>query len=426
MTGKKNSKKSKAGFTQSFLKRSQDTISSLKRRIQALSQKEEALEQQEKDLAQTIRGTKAKEVRVSISVESVIKGTIAIFLLIALVQVLGMIRSTIILFLVALFLASTITPVVDQLQKYRIPRPLGIILVYMLVLGVFVLMFTTLIPVIAEQIQTLALSVRDMIQNLVNGQSADSWVMKQIQPYANQLWESIDQKEIINNLTSTLQDIARNLTNFAGNAIGAILAIFNGIFNLIMVLIVSFFMVANSKHTTDFFHSLFPHKYSGYITEKTTQISKQIGEWVRGQVLLAIAMGVLTFIVFKIIGINYALTLSMVSGISEFIPYLGPIITFASAALIAVNQDPMLVIWLIPAYAIIQFVEGNILVPLIVGRSVGLNPVVVMFALLAGAAIGYQIGEGFFMGLVGMIIAVPIANIIKIFVTDYTDRNKTP
>ena len=146
-------------------------------------------------------------------------------------------------------------------------------------------------------------------------------------------------------------------------------------------------MVVSSKHTSNFFHSLFPHKYSAYISVKSKQISIRIGEWIRGQMLLAIVMGVLTFTIFKIIGINYALTLGMVSALAEFVPYLGPLITFGSATLIALNQDPVLMFWLIPAYAILQFLEGNILVPLIVGRSVGLNPIVVLFSLLSGATI---------------------------------------
>ena len=81
-------------------------------------------------------------------------------------------------------------------------------------------------------------------------------------------------------------------------------------------------------------------------------------------------------------------------------------------------------LWLIPAYAVMQFLEGNIMVPLIVGRSVGLNPIVVLFALLTGATIGIKLGGSFALGLVGMIIAVPVANIISIFVSEYTEKNK--
>ena len=407
----------------SFLEKSQKKINELRKKLQILSRKEEYLEEEEKVLLKKAKA-EAKELKIVLSVESVIKATIAIFLLIALVQVLGMIKSIIIIFLVALFLSATINPAVDRLTVYKIPRALGIIIIYILVIGVFVVMFSNLVPIIADQIGQLALSLRDMIQNLVTNPDPDSWFIKQLQPFAQQIWQNVDQAQLISQVSNTLKGIASQLTNFAGNAIGAIFTIFNGIFNLLLVLIITFFMVVNKQHTSNFFYSLFPHKYSAYISLKSKQISTRIGEWIRGQLLLAIAMGVLTFIVFSIIGLNYALTLALLSALAEFIPYLGPLITFLSAALIALNQDPILLLWLIPAYAAMQFLEGNVLVPLIVGRAVGLNPIIVIFALLSGATIGFKIGGSFGLGPVGMIIAVPIANIISLFVEEYTGKYK--
>lgn len=409
--------------TKSFIKKSQQKINEIKKKLEDLKTQERILEHEEKELAKEVRKPE-KEVRVVLSVDSVVRATIAILLVFALVYILGMIKSIIIIFLVALFLSAAFNPAIDRLEKHHIPRPLGIILMYIVVLGVFVLMITSLVPIIAEQIGSLALSVRDMILNIVSGKDPDSWFMSKIQPIANQIWENVDQAQVMSSLTNTLKDIASKLTDFAGNALGAVFAVFNGIFNMLLVLIITFFMVVSSRHTSNFFHSLFPRKYSGYISRKSKQISIRIGEWIRGQVTLAIVMGVLSFVVFSVIGLNYALTLAMVSALAEFVPYLGPLITFVSAALIALNQDPILLLWLIPAYAVLQFLEGNILIPLIVGRSVGLNPIVVLFALLSGATIGFSISGSIGLGLVGMIIAVPLANIISLFVEEYTEKNK--
>ncbi|MDH5597013.1 MAG: AI-2E family transporter, partial [Candidatus Peregrinibacteria bacterium] len=314
----------------SFLKRSQEKIDKLKKKLQVISKKEHELEKEEKVLLQSVK-THSREMHFVVSVESVVKATIAIFLLIGLVRLLGIIQSVIILFLVALFLSATFNPAVDKLENYKIPRPIGIILIYILVIGVFVVMFSNLIPIIALQISDLASGVRDMIQNIVENKDPDSWFMRQLQPILDQVWQNVDEAQVVSQLTETLKGIASGLTNFAGNAIGAIFKIFNGIFNLLLVLIITFFMVVNKKHTSDFFHSLFPHRYSSYITLKSKQISLRIGEWIRGQLLLALAMGILTFIVFWMIGLNYALTLALLSALAEFIPYLGPIITFTSA-----------------------------------------------------------------------------------------------
>lgn len=409
--------------TKNFFRKSQKKINNLKKILQTLSLKEKKLEKEEKQLIKMVEKP-AQEMKVSLSIDSVVKATIAILGVIALAYLLFFIKQIIIIFLVALFLSAAFNPGVDKLSKYYIPRGLGIIIMYIMVLGIITIIFTSLVPIIANQVSDLAVQVRDYVQNIVSGDLENSWFIRKIQPIANQIWQNVDQAQILNSLTSGLREIGSKLTSFAGNAIGAIFTIFNGIFNLILVMIITFFMIVNKQNTSEFFHSLFPRKYSNYISEKTKKISIKIGEWVRGQVLLALAMGLLTFIIFKIIGVNFALTLAMVSALAEFIPYLGPLITFSSAALIALNQSPVILLWLIPAYAVIQFLEGNIMVPLIVGRSVGLNPIVVLFALLSGATIGVKIGGSFALGLVGMIIAVPMANVISIFVEDYTGKNK--
>jgi predicted PurR-regulated permease PerM len=414
---------------ESLFQKSQKKIDNLKKSLQAISLKEMMLADSEKEIENEIAAFRKKsngtpEVKVSLSVESVVKATLAVMLVIGAVYLVGFIKAVLILFLVALFLSATLSPAVDSLQKHHVPRPLGILIIYAIVLGIFITIFTSLVPIIAQQISSLAHSAKGMIENILSNQSGDSWFMIKIEPWIKQISESLNQTQVISNLSTSLQELGSQLTNIAGNALGAVLVIFNGLFNMILVLIVTFFMIMNREHTTNFFHSLFPTKYSGYINLKMKQVSLRIGEWVRGQVLLALAMGVLAFTIFSILGLNYATTLAMVAALGEFIPYLGPIITFVSAFLIALNQDPHLALWLIPAYGLIQFIESNIMVPLIVGRSVGLNPVVIIFAILCGAAIGSQVGGSPAMGFLGMILAVPMANIISIFIEDYTAKHK--
>lgn len=408
--------------TKNLLKRSQKRINELKDKIKALSQ-EENKKQPQRPMTRVVHKP-SQEIRVVLSIESIVKATFAVFAVVGLFYLLFFIKEILIIFLVALFLSAAFNPAVDRLQAYKIPRALGIIIMYAIVLGIIIFIFTSLVPIIANQVTSLAFSVRDMVQNIVSGEETDSWIVQNLQSVANQVWQNVDQTQVLNSLTSGLREVGSKLTNFAGNAIGAIFVVFNGLFNLVLVLIITFFMILNKQNTANFFHSLFPKRYSAYITDKMAQVSERIGEWIRGQVFLALAMALLTFIVFTTIGLNFALTLAMVSALGEFIPYLGPLITFFSAALIALNQDPVLVLWLIPAYAVIQFLEGNIMVPLIIGKSVGLNPIVILFALLSGATLGIQLGGSYGLGLVGMIIAVPVANIISIFIEEYTEKNK--
>lgn len=407
-----------------WFRKSQKTIDTLKKKLSSLAQKNETEEKKEEVIFKSTQIKAPQEVKVTVSIGSVIKASLAILAVLGLVYLLSWIKSIIILFLVALFLATIFGPSVDRLQRFRIPRALGIVLMYILVIGVFAMIFSSLVPILAGELSTLATSVKDMIQNVLTNPSPHSWLLTKLQPTLQEVWKSVDQTQIVNDLTSSINSVASRLTDFAGNAVGAVFTIFNGLFNLILVMVVTFFMILNKKHTRDFFNSLFPSRYSDYINLKMQQITKRIGRWVQGQLMMGVSMGCLVLVVFWIIGIKYALTLAMVAAIGEFIPFFGPIITFSSALLIALNQDPILVLWLIPAYAIVMFIESNVFVPIIIGRSSGLNPIVIMFAMFSFATIGAKFGESLGVGLIGMMLAVPIADIISIFVEDYRDKKK--
>ena len=126
-------------------------------------------------------------------------------------------------------------------------------------------------------------------------------------------------------------------------------------------------------------------------------------------------MFTLYFIGFKILGLEYAITLAMMGGIAELFPVIGPVLAGVPAALIAFNESPWLILWVIGIIIIAQQVEGNILIPLVMRKAVGLKPAVIIISVL----IGYQI-----FGLLGIILAVPIATTASIFIGDYLNKEK--
>ena len=125
-------------------------------------------------------------------------------------------------------------------------------------------------------------------------------------------------------------------------------------------------------------------------------------------------MGTLTGFGFFFMGVEYAATLGMIAAIAEFLPMVGPTITFITAALIASNQSLWLVVGVAIWCLVMQILEGNIFIPLIMRRAVGLSPVIIILAMMVGFN---------FLGLLGIIISLPVATIISIFVDDYRRRN---
>ncbi len=358
---------------------------------------------------------KAERVIVELSMASVAKATLLIILLYVLATFLSSIKEILVLFFVSVFLAAALDPAVDALQAKKIPRALGVLIIYFAVFIFLFIFISQLIPLIGNQVSDLADKITVFIENLTSNGKSDLPLAKHWKPFVDDFMTTIDQETLIANLQAGLEYVAGQLKGIAGNTWSALTVVFNGIVNAIIVLVLTFFMVIEEENSERFLRSLFPSRYSQYIVTKSTKIKNKVGDWLRGQVTLAITMGLITGLGFFIMGVDYAATLGMIAAIAEFLPMIGPTITFLAAALIALNQS----IWLVLAVAIwcifMQILEGNVLIPLIMRRAVGLSPVIIIVAML----IGFQ-----FLGILGIIIALPTATVISIFIEDYTKKNK--
>ncbi len=305
------------------------------------------------------------------------------------------------------------------MESWGLSRGFSIILLFVAVFGVLIFLISTLVPIIAEQLESIANVLEEWIRNAFRGeQEAEGFIQERIQPILNSILVQVDTEEIIATINENINSIASNLSSFASTGISIISNTFSAIFNLILVLLLTFFMVLDRKNLNDFFHSLFPNRHQKYLTEKMHLVQIKIGEWVHGQILLFVIVGSITYIVFSILGIPYALTLALVFGLAEFVPYVGPAFSFLVAAPVAFNDSLATGLALIVFYVCLQFVEGNIIVPWVMKRSVGLPPIVTIIALIVGASFPQIINP-----IIGMIFAVPVATIIAIFVRDFTSRH---
>lgn len=364
---------------------------------------------------------KAVPVTVNISSISVAKAAAVIALFVALAFIVYEIRSIILIFFVAFILSAALDPTVDKLEAKRIPRALSILLIYLIffiVLGVFISNF---IPLIAEQVIELAGRIGEIFTNLTTNGKSDIPFMDKIKPLIGQFLESADQQTLVEGIQTSLSEFGEQLKNIAGNAWKALTLVFRSIFNVILTLVLTFFMTMEERGIQKFIQSLFPKKYSRYIIEKSEAVKEKIGGWIRGQLMLSLAVGTTIFIglsiinIFSPVDIKYTATLAMIAAITEFIPYIGPILASIPAILIALNLSPFLVLWVIFVYWLTNWLENNFLVPVIMKKAVGLSPVITIFAMLAGFH---------FLKIVGIILAVPVTTIIWIFLRDYSEKKK--
>lgn len=356
-----------------------------------------------------------EHVIVHLSMSSVAKATLVVIFLYVGMEFIYSIREILVLFFVALLLSAALDPTIDYLEKKKIPRGFGIIFLYLVAFFVIGFFISKLVPLVAEQTLELARHIGDLIKNLTTNQKSDIPFFDKLRPLIERFLASVDEETLTQNLQIALENIGGQLKNIAGNTFTAIQVVFNGIFNAVLVLVLAFFMTINEKCIERFFVSIFPSRYEKYIMVKTHAIKQGVGAWLRGQLLLCFIIGLMTYIGLLILGVPYAATLAMIAGLFELIPYVGPFLSAVPAILIALNISPWMALWVVVAYFIIQEMENNVVVPLVMKSAVGINPIIIFFALL----VGFQ-----FLGVLGMILAIPVATIVSIFVKDFTSRDR--
>jgi predicted PurR-regulated permease PerM len=184
--------------------------------------------------------------------------------------------------------------------------------------------------------------------------------------------------------------------------LGLAVSVFGGLFSFVAILVISFYLSVMKNGIENFLASVVPDRYEGYVTDLWRRVEVKVGLWLQGQMLLALIVGLLVFIGLTLLKVKFALLFGILAMLLEIVPIAGPVIAAIPAILMAFVQAPTLGLWVLIMWVAIQQTESHALVPLILGKTTGLNPVVVILAILIGAQLA---------GIVGALLAVPVATI---------------
>lgn len=321
---------------------------------------------------------------VTISTLSILK-----VLLIALfVWFLFAIREIVLLFIISIIIASAIDPLADFLYRKKVPRALSVLLVYILFFGFIVLIVSLLVPPITQEFKLIAES-----------DFRDEFTSK-IGVYKDQL----------SGFGETIQN---SLKELAGGISGTIFqttkSVFTGVVSVITVLAISFYLTVEENGMKNLIKHLTPYKHQAYAMKLVYKIQRKIGSWVLGQLILSIVIFGLTFLGLTLLKVEFALVLALIAGLLEIVPYIGPFISVIPAVFFAFLQAPPLALAVLVLYIIIQQLENHVVVPIVMSKSVGLNPVIVILGILIGGTLG---------GIIGAVIAVPVIAGISVFISD--------
>ncbi len=306
------------------------------------------------------------------------------------------IRDILVIIFVALIIAAAVNGPVSWLQRHRIPRLLGVVFIYLTFLAFLSLIITLIFPPLAEQIKQLAVNFPGIVEKV--GLSVQGW------------WSKF---QIEGNLQSFLGSASERLTQATSSVFNTITGIFGGFFSAIVVLVISFYLSTQEKGVKNFLVSVTPIKHRHYLSDLANRVQIKIGGWVRGELLLMLIVGVLTYIGLSILGVKYALVLALIAALFEIIPYLGPIFAAVPATILAFFQAPLLALFVILLFVVINQVENYVIVPQVMKRTVGLSPIVIILVMLIGVKLA---------GVLGIILSVPVAAVIAEFVKDFQEK----
>ncbi len=313
---------------------------------------------------------------------------------------LWVIRDVIGILFIALVLASALDPWVDRLERFRVPRGVSILGVYFVMIIVLSFIVYLIIPPIIIELSEIGNT------------------LKEYSPKIDSLYRYITQStdaSISSQIQSNLLNLNSTLTNLTSGIFGAVTGFIGKIVMLVFVLVITFYMTIEEDGIKKFIRSIAPIQYQPYLVQKINRIQMKMGMWLRGQLILMMIIGALAFIGLYALGVPYALVLALLAGLVEFIPYIGPVMAAIPAVFFAFTDSPWKAIGVIILYIVIQQLENQVIVPKLMQKAVGLNPIVVIAAMLIGAKTA---------GFVGILLAVPAATILWIFVEDIFEQKR--
>ncbi len=348
-----------------------------------------------------------------LTLRQIIQGTLTVLLVAAAFYFIIRFHQVFLMMFLAIVISTAIRPIVNFLTERGIPEPATIFLVFLLVVTLIIIGLILIIPLAVEQSNIFIETVPDMYQEarerMLGNPNFFIWRIASELPENLNLAPapepSPEEGELIENANNNLR-----LIGLAGKSI----------FFAVATIILAFYWTLDGKKNRAGLLLLVKLEHRERAREIVDEMRARLGAYVRGQAILALIIGVLSLIAYTLIGLPYAIPLAIFAGIMETVPVIGPILGAVPALILGYTVDPNKALLVFLATAIIQQIENNILVPRVMKRAVGVNPLVTLLALAA---------FGSLFGLLGAVVAIPLAAIIQLlldrFVISRTMPNET-
>jgi predicted PurR-regulated permease PerM len=294
----------------------------------------------------------------------------------------------------AVLLAAAVTPAADALQRFRVPRGVTVLAVYVIGLAVLVGVVALIVPLVSDEVHALRgrlprynEELRGLVERVAGPEQAER--------FSNE------------HLIDTAFD---QISAYAGRATGFAVSLSALAVRLIIVLVMGYFMAVEADFAERVVTRFTPPPYRARAHRVLSRIGNRLGQWARAQLFLALYFGILFGVGLRLAGVPYAVTIGVIGAVIEIVPYLGGFTTLVLALLVAATKTPLLMVWVLVWYTVVVQTQAHIFAPVLMGHAVGMHPLVVVLALFMGVET---------LGIFGALLAVPIAVVLQVLLDEF-------
>ncbi len=292
----------------------------------------------------------------------------------------------------ALIISILFNPAIRFLQKMKLPRVVATIIVYLGFFGLFGYITVLAVPFFIHELKEF---------------------MRFLPAYFDRLSPLLEKTGI--EMFSNFDAFQVSLQEMSGGIFSVISSVFGGVSAAFFVLLIAFFLSLEEKVVERGMSALFPKKYENFAFFLWQKCQRKVSSWFSTRIISCIFVGLMTFFVLLFFGVEYPLLLGLISGIFNFVPYIGAFVAGIIIFLLTINLGMEVTIFVVSAYFIIQMIEGNILTPILSKKFVDLSPVLVIMAMAVGGAL---------WGFIGALLAIPLAGILFEFLREFLAKQK--
>lgn len=308
-----------------------------------------------------------KEQKIEISHKTII---FTVFFLLAL-ALLWQIRSIIILIFVSFVLMQAINPLVVQIQRIKIPRVVAVLIVYVLIFTLLSFAIAGIVPILVEQTAGLIDSLPKIVQNIKIFSENNVDISSQLK---------------------VLETVPANIAKIAFSVV-------SNIFSGLIIFVITFYLLLEKNNFTKYSDELFGDKGKIKYLRIMNNLESSLGHWISAEFLLMMIIGIVSYIGYSLLGLKYAVPLAILAGLLEAVPNIGPTVAGIIAALVGLTISPLTALFTVIFGVLVQQLENNFIVPKIMSKTVGLNPLITIILIASGGRLG---------GIGGAVLAVPL------------------